>query len=242
VSAILLSGLVDHQMAGAEECSAPSFAAARRFDAGTNPVFVAVGDFNGDGKPDLAVADDGYDASSATQENGAVWVLLGNGDGTFQAPVRYSTVTHPQSVAVGDFNGDGKPDLAVANYIPGNVSLLLGNGNGTFQAEQIVDRLDGAGLRHVFRVAMCREVLHPAPGLPVHAGAPVKPVAVWPPVNRGQDPPLAPVPQPFRELHVLLAFAAQLARNVGGMFRDALRPAALRTGGNLSFRNFFRLN
>ena len=61
-------------------------------------------------------------------------VLLGNGNGTFQAAVNYAAGTYPYSVAVGDFNGDGKADLAVANYGSDNVSVLLGNGNGTFQA------------------------------------------------------------------------------------------------------------
>jgi hypothetical protein len=90
---------------------------------------VAVGDFNGDGKPDLAVA-------NSSSNN--VGVLLGNGDGTFQAAVHYAVGSGPRSVAVGDFNGDGKPDLAVANsdFISGigSISVLLGNGDGTFQA------------------------------------------------------------------------------------------------------------
>ena len=62
-------------------------------------------------------------------------VLLGNGDGTFQRPDHLSPpASSPESVAVGDVNGDGKPDLIVANYDGGNtVSVLLGNGNGTFQ-------------------------------------------------------------------------------------------------------------
>ena len=68
---------------------------------------MAVGDFNGDGKADLAVA-------NASSNN--VSVLLGNGNGTFQAAVNYAAGTGPSSVAVGDFNGDGKADLAVANY------------------------------------------------------------------------------------------------------------------------------
>src|SRR5207249_8489811 len=91
---------------------------------------VAVGDFNGDGKPDLAAV------GSAN-----VSILLGKGDGTFQAPVSYGAGTNPVSVAVGDFNGDGKLDLAVANEglkaMPTDsrcsVSVLLGNGDGTFQ-------------------------------------------------------------------------------------------------------------
>ena len=95
------------------------------FGAGTTPYSVAVGDFNGDGKLDLAVANEGSDNVS---------ILLGNGDGTFQAAVDYGAGTDPDSVAVGDFNGDGKLDLVVANDDSNNVSILLGNGDGTFQA------------------------------------------------------------------------------------------------------------
>src|SRR2546422_3097341 len=102
-----------------------SFIARRDFVVGNNPVSVAVGDFNGDGVPDLAVAN----AGSAT-----VSVLLGNGDGTFRAALTVGVGTNPFSVAVGDFNGDGVPDLAVANYGSNTVSVLLGNGDGTFQA------------------------------------------------------------------------------------------------------------
>jgi hypothetical protein len=93
-------------------------------DAGTSDYSVAVGDFNGDGKLDLVVAD--YDT-------GVVCVLLGNGDGTFRPQVQYAVGTFPRGVAVGDFNGDGKLDLVVANSGGNNVSVLLGNGDGTFQ-------------------------------------------------------------------------------------------------------------
>ena len=55
-----------------------------------------------------------------------VSVLLGNGDGTFQAAVDFGAGSEPRSVAVGDFNGDGKLDLAVANFIS-NVSVLINN-------------------------------------------------------------------------------------------------------------------
>src|SRR6266436_5402770 len=104
-----------------------SFIARRDFTAGYDPISVAVGDFNGDGVPDLVVAD---------RVSNNVSVLLGNGDGTFQTPVAFATGTRPQSVAVGDFNGDGKLDLVVANEGSNNVSVLLGNGDGAFQAAQ----------------------------------------------------------------------------------------------------------
>src|SRR5580658_474305 len=95
------------------------------FGAGTDPDAVAVGDFNGDGKLDLVVANEG---------SNNVGILLGNGDGTFQAAVNYGVGSAPTSVAVGDFNGDGKLDLAVVNELSNNVSILLGNGDGMFQA------------------------------------------------------------------------------------------------------------
>ena len=92
---------------------------------GISPLSIAVGDFNRDGKLDLAVG-------NWTSNN--VSVLLGNGDGTFQAAVDYATGSEPESVAVGDFNGDGKLDLVISNCLSSNVSVLLGNGDGTFQA------------------------------------------------------------------------------------------------------------
>jgi uncharacterized protein (TIGR03437 family) len=99
--------------------------AASTYAAGTNPDAVAVADFNGDAKADLAVANRGGNSVS---------VLLGNGDGTFQAAVTYSAGNGPYSLAAGDFNGDGNTDLAVANQSSNNVSVLLGNGDGTFRA------------------------------------------------------------------------------------------------------------
>jgi hypothetical protein len=88
---------------------------------------VAVGDFNGDGRLDLAVANGG---------DGTVSVLLAKGDGTFQHAQIFPTGDNPTSVAVGDFNGDGRLDLAVANAGDGTVSVLLGKGDGTFQDAQ----------------------------------------------------------------------------------------------------------
>ena len=99
------------------------------YTVGEDPLSVAVGDFNGDGKPDLVVADFG-DAP----DPGTVTVLLGNGDGTFQNGVSYTAGVDTGTVEVGDFNGDGKLDLAVLNAgSVGTVGVLLGNGDGTFQ-------------------------------------------------------------------------------------------------------------
>src|SRR5262249_55913341 len=91
---------------------------------------IAVGDFNGDGKPDLAVANLGAKSLS---------VLLGNGDGTFLPRTDVLLPLTPSALTVGDFNGDGKADIAVTtqNATPSaptdDMTLLLGNGNGTFQ-------------------------------------------------------------------------------------------------------------
>jgi hypothetical protein len=63
-----------------------------------------------------------------------VWILLGNGNGTFQTPASFNVGTNPAAIAVGDFNFDGKLDLAVVNQGSGNVTILLGNGDGTFNS------------------------------------------------------------------------------------------------------------
>src|SRR5438132_1390182 len=95
--------------------------------ATNEPLSMAAGDFNGDGKLDLAlgIQEDG--------NPGYVSVLLGNGDGTF-TPVSSSPATGhcPCSMAIGDRNGDGKLDLAVANFDVNTVTILLGSGDGTF--------------------------------------------------------------------------------------------------------------
>ncbi|MBZ5535424.1 MAG: FG-GAP-like repeat-containing protein [Acidobacteriia bacterium] len=96
--------------------------AAANFPSLKGPSGIAVGDFNRDGKVDLAVTE---------QNSGKVSILLGDGDGFFQTPVDYTTGDAPISVAVGDFNSDGKADLVVANMT--DISILLGNGDGTFQ-------------------------------------------------------------------------------------------------------------
>src|ERR1041385_2892571 len=84
-SAILLGRVFHSCPALAAGCSVPSFGAARTFDVGSEgrPFSVAVGDFNGDGKTDLAVAN--YCYACSPPMGGSVSVLAGNGDGTFQS-------------------------------------------------------------------------------------------------------------------------------------------------------------
>ena len=96
-----------------------------------NPLNLATGDLNGDGKLDVVVSTAFYDSSTFAWQVG---VLLGNGNGTFQPVTFLATADTPEGLAVMDFNGDGKADLVVTHY---NASLTYfqGNGNGTFAAE-----------------------------------------------------------------------------------------------------------
>ena len=91
---------------------------------GYGALSVAVADVNGDGKPDVVVAN--VCSNAYCETNGTVGVLLGNGDGTFQTAVTYGSGGYAHSVAVADVNGDGKPDLLVANGCTSN-----GNGGCT---------------------------------------------------------------------------------------------------------------
>src|SRR2546430_13048764 len=116
VTAARLSSLFYTAPAVAGGSPAPNFTAPRAFDAGGNCFSVAVGDFNGDGASDLAVADVDSDKIS---------VLLSRGDGTFEPGANYAVGTAPVSMAVGDFNGDGKPDPGVANVDSGEGCGLL---------------------------------------------------------------------------------------------------------------------
>lgn len=98
-------------------------AAGSPFAAGTNPNSIVAGDFNGDGMQDLATTNIGSDD---------VTLLLGNGSGGFTLAPHFQLApnSNPAAAAVGDFNGDGMPDLAVVTG--GNVVVLLGNGLGGF--------------------------------------------------------------------------------------------------------------
>jgi hypothetical protein len=90
---------------------------------------VAVGDLDGDGKPDIATT---YVDMSGTGNDDDVTVLLGAGAGSFKSPgVPYELVVNPTAIAVGDLNGDGKPDLAVTMF-GGTVRMLANDGTGVF--------------------------------------------------------------------------------------------------------------
>lgn len=119
---------------GNDRFSAP--VANYRADVSGTAQAVAVGDVNGDGKPDLVVA-------NGTSND--VTVLLGNGDGTFKGKTlsgsgtdatNYPVGANPVFVSITDVDGDGKPDIVTANYADSTISVLLGNGDGTFQSER----------------------------------------------------------------------------------------------------------
>jgi hypothetical protein len=117
-----------------------SFKSPEIYPTGRTPMAVAVGDFNADGVPDLAVANAG---NPQIGDDGNISILLGNGDGSFQSADNVVAGKNPFFVAVGDFNGDNRLDLVVANNGSGNVSVLLGNGDGTFRTH--VDYAIGTG-------------------------------------------------------------------------------------------------
>jgi hypothetical protein len=93
---------------------------------GSEPRTVVVGDFNGDGIPDIATANYGSDT---------VTVLLGNRTGEFSAQTPVTTGSEPTALTIGDFNGDGYPDLATSNFGDNTISILIGNGTGTFKSK-----------------------------------------------------------------------------------------------------------
>jgi hypothetical protein len=94
------------------------------YTTGSLPISIQTADLRGIGVLDLV---------AANRQSNTVSVLLGNGDGTFQAPRNYGTGLHPDTVILGDFTGSGVLDLATANFDGNSVSILLGNGDGTFR-------------------------------------------------------------------------------------------------------------
>ena len=123
-------------------------------------VDMAVADVNHDGKLDLIVAGNNNNASGVTTSAGGFTVFLGNGDGTFQAPLTYSTPYIPFTIAVADFNGDGAPDIAVGDY-HGEIEIWNNSGGAFTPAKNVtltsvtnaVDvragQFDGDGINHI---------------------------------------------------------------------------------------------
>jgi hypothetical protein len=103
---------------------------------GYSPSWMVEGDFNSDGKPDLAVLSQISNCGQQCEGDGFVNILLGNGDGTFTLGPNITTGFWATSMTTGDFNGDGKLDLAIAYGntfdVPTGVAILFGNGDGTF--------------------------------------------------------------------------------------------------------------
>jgi hypothetical protein len=117
-----------------------TFAAHVDYPTGVATRAVALGDLDDDGKLDLVVANTGVD------DYWSVGVLRGNGDGTFAEEVEFESGFGPNSVALGDLNGDHKLDVVTANAgIGGTVSVLLGNGDGTLAAHVDYPAGGGAG-------------------------------------------------------------------------------------------------
>jgi hypothetical protein len=104
-------------------CVNVSLTAPTTFAVGAGPTGMASQDFNGDTKPDLAIAN---------QNSNNVSILLNDGSGGFGTPTNFTAGTNPYSIATGKFNADAFEDLAVVNGGSGNISILLGNGMGGF--------------------------------------------------------------------------------------------------------------
>ncbi len=102
-----------------------AFNAAVTYTTGIGPVSIVPADFNNDGNTDIAFANSGVGVNSVS-------IMYNNGSGVFSSPVTFTVGLDPESLTAGDFNNDGKADLAVSNYSSNSISILLGNPSTTF--------------------------------------------------------------------------------------------------------------
>src|SRR2546421_7481806 len=114
---------LEKESKAAGTCPTPVFAAVLTPNVGNSLNSLAVGDLNGDGKPDLVTTSYFEDKIS---------ILIGDGTGKFTLSSTITTGSRPKALALGDFNQDGKLDLAVTRDFSTIVSILLGTGTGTF--------------------------------------------------------------------------------------------------------------
>jgi hypothetical protein len=136
----LAVGLSTGQLAILKGNGNGTFQAPVNYACGTTPAAIKIADLDGANGPDIAVVD--YGASSL------VWIFLNNGTGAFANGVSYSTGdAYATDLAIGDLNGDGKPDIAVANSgvsgSPGSVAVMFNNGSGVFGAPTLYGGLYG---------------------------------------------------------------------------------------------------
>lgn len=122
---------------------AGGFGTSTNFAIGVNPTAIITADFNGDGRLELVTANAATDSPTTTGVN-AITIAQGLGDGSFGTQTTIGVGTDPRSLVSGDFNGDGRLDIATANYGSNNVSVLLGNGTGGFGAASTVALASGA--------------------------------------------------------------------------------------------------
>ena len=120
----VLSAVLTLSGAASLPASKPSFARPANYNVGAFPTSVAIGDLNGDDKPDLAVANTASDTMSGPPQQRPREICM---------EPRLQNGVGPYRLAIGDLNGDGKPDVAVANYGSGTVSVLMGRGDGSFE-------------------------------------------------------------------------------------------------------------
>jgi hypothetical protein len=180
-----------------------TFGAKTDFGVGVHPTSVAIADLNADGRPDLVVTNAGpydYRAGYYTGPS-TISVLLGKGDGTFDAKSDFETAAYggygvyPDYPAIADLNGDGRPDVVVADlgdHGPGTgignmVSVLLGNGDGTFGTHTDYPTPEG-----IYAVALANLYGEPPPDMVVAASGYVVVL-----LNRGKTAGVVPQPKAF---------------------------------------------